>query len=218
MTRAAKLVWNTNNWEMPDGLGGNNGVNVLGPNVHYSYGLEEFLRCPEQMEMSIGYLNCYRNFNLSALQPENVALFSQEFIGGPIMHIGNLHDVLPLQNEVRNHIWDEFNGNNFINLRVNSAFCEIEGLLQGEFAAGTEVFLENNFGENLGNLPNIHGEAPNGFFVNIQYGRLDFFADPVNLTEIYQGVNGRWSRLSPPYIVENSPSPELIEYLQNSFL
>ena len=216
MTRAAKLIWNTNNWEMPDG-NAVNGVPVNANNLNYSYGLEEFLRCPEQMEMRIGYLNCYRNHALAAVQPENVALFSQEFLGGPIMHIGNLYDVLPLQNEARIHIWDEFNGNNFINLRVNSAFCAIEGLQQDEFAAGTEVFLENNFGENLGNLPNIHGEAPNGFFVNIQYGRMDFFDDPVNLTEIYLDVNKRWRRLSDPFIVEKSPSPELIEYVQNSF-
>jgi len=37
MTRAAKLVWNTNNWEKPDGSDEKIGVHVEGPNGNYIY-------------------------------------------------------------------------------------------------------------------------------------------------------------------------------------
>lgn len=215
MTRAAKLVWNSNNWERPDGLL-ETGVPVHGQHFVCHYGLEEFLFCQEQRESHKGYLDSYRRVGRNYRNSENVVLFSL-CPAGNIMHIGNLYKVVQLHDGERLGIWNEFNEMNYIQNVVNPAFCEIEGLNLDENASGTEVFMNHNYGIDVENLPNIQAIAPNGFFVNIRYGEIRIFDVPVNLTEIDPIINEKWRYLSNRYIVENLPSPELIEYLQNSF-
>lgn len=215
MTRAAKLVWNTNNWERPDGML-EIGVPVHGPHSDYNYGLEEFLFCQEQRASHKGYLDCYRRVGRDYGDPENVVLFSL-CPAGNIMHIGNLFEVVQLHDGERVEIWNDFNQINFIANRVNPTFCEIEDLPLPNDAVGTQVFVENNFGMEEAQLPNIQATAPNGYFVNMRYREIRIFDMPVNLTEIDPIINDKWKKLSVRYIVENLPSPELIEYLRNSF-
>ena len=217
MTRAAKLVWNTNNWERPDGNAGLNGVPVIFPNGNYSYGLEEFLFSQDLSTRNFGYLDCYRRVDRNYLNPENIVLFSLN-PDGDLMHIGNLHNAIQLQNVDRVPIWNEMNENNYLENVVVPAFNDIEGLVLPDQSFGYERFIHHNFGAEINNLPNIQAAAPNGFFVNLIYEHLQRFEVPVNLTEIEPTINDSWHYLSQRYIVENLQNPDLVENLQNSFL
>ncbi len=140
---------------------------------------------------------------------EDVLLFSLTPLPRPrqIIMIGVLRGVRQLLDNEKIQIWNVMQQHNYIENVVNPAFQVIEGFALDEQASGTGVFVENNFGANIGHLPLIQGNAPNGFFVNFQYQKIEIFPKDrwINLTEIDPVVNKAWRRITNLYYVNKRP-------------
>jgi hypothetical protein len=108
------------------------------------------------------------------------------------------------------------NDANYIEHTVAPAFTGIEG---AHAAEGTNVFLQCNYGLNENLLPQVQGVQPNGFFVNVRYGKIEIFhvgdERRIDLSHIYHGINRRWNRLGKLYHV--AKRPEFTEILNGLF-
>jgi hypothetical protein len=215
MTRAAKLIWNVNNWESPDGLTKEYGVLVEFIGGAYRYGLEEFLLSEVFILKNYGYLDCFRRVGRNYQNPEDVILFTLD-PNGRILHIGNLFNVSQLQDQDSQTVWNELRDLNFIENSINPAFNRIEQLPMPDFSEGARVFMQNNFGEDINHIPNIQSEPPLGFCVNFKYERINLFEEPIDLTEIDPDINRRWKKLNILYKLENLQSSGLSDYFKDS--
>ena len=213
---AAKIIWNINGWTCPDGQQVN-GINVPGINGNYTYGLEEFNFCEELLNNQLAYVDCYRRIGVEYNEPVDLALFSRCPDTGQIFHIGNLFNVIQITDQDRINIFETFNNNDYLEQFVIPAFNVLEEVIQPEIANGVNVYIGNNYGLNIDNIPFVQAPAPHGFFVNIKYGRLIIFETPVNLSIMFPEINIKWRKLSVRYIVENLKNEQIIEYFQNSF-
>ena len=213
--RAAKVIWSNNGWTLPQG-NVDYGVPVNGLNENYRYGLEEFLFNDQLIQRKLGYLDCYRAQQID--QVEDVLLFTLTPLPHPrqIIVVGIMRGVQQLNDHEKNPVWNDFQQANYIQTVINPAFQQIEELENNEHAIGTSVFIENNYGHNIDNLPLIQGGAPNGFFVNLRYGEIEIFQEGdnrrINLTDHDQGVNQAWKRLTILYYVDNRPL--ILEHLE----
>jgi hypothetical protein len=213
MTRAARIIWSDNNWDFPQG-NADYGVPVNDVNPPYKYGLEEFLFNQQLLDLNLGYLDCYRSNNIQGV--ENVVIFTIDPAGQRVV-VGIMHEVEQLQNHETIDIWNQMNDANYIEQTVAPAFSWIE---TANAAAGTNVFLQCNYGLNENFLPQVQGVQPNGFFVNLRYRKIEIFhvgdERRLNLSQFYPGINQRWNRLGKLYHVENVP--EVIEILNDLFI
>jgi hypothetical protein len=206
--RAAKVIWSNNGWTFPQG-NADYGVPVNGQNENYMYGLEEFLFNDQLIQRKLGYLDCYRARNIDHV--EDVLLFTLTPLPHPrqIIVVGIMRGVQQLNDHEKIPVWNDFQQANYTQTVVNPAFRQIEELDNDEHAFGTGVFIENNYGVNANNLPLINGVAPRGFFLNLRYREIQFFAEGddrrINLTPIDHGVNNAWGRLTILYHLENRP-------------
>jgi hypothetical protein len=206
--RAAKVIWSNNGWTFPQG-NADYGVSVNGQNGNYRYGLEEFLFNDQLIQRKLGYLDCYRAQQID--QVEDVLLFTLTPLPHPrqIIVVGIMRGVQQLNDHEKIPVWDDFQQANYIEIVVNPAFQQIEELDNNEHAIGTTVFINNNYGVDANNLPLINGLAPRGFFLNLRYREIQFFAEGddrrINLTDPDPGVNNAWRRLTILYHLENRP-------------
>ena len=204
--RAAKVIWSNNGWTLPQG-NVDYGVPVNDLNENYRYGLEEFLFNDHLIQHKLGYLDCYRANQIDGV--EDVLLFTLTPLPQPrqIIVVGIVRGVEQINDLDKVAIWNNFTNANYIRTIVNPAFQQIEELNNNEPAIGTGVFIANNFGDNIENLPLIQGVAPNGFFVNIRYEQIEIFPEGdemrINLTNVDPIINGAWRRLTNLYYVNN---------------
>jgi hypothetical protein len=205
--RAARLVWSDNGWTYPQG-GADHGVDVNSFNPPYRYGLEEFLFNKELLKLKIGYLDCYRYQTIQDI--EDVLLFAfSPTKPRQIIVIGKIHQVQQIQDQEKVQIWNDLNQLNYLDQIVNPAFRQIEGIENNQQANGTNIFIQNNYGNAINNLPLIHGAAPNGFMVNLKYEEIEYYPEGherrINLSNIDPGINNAWKRLTVLYYVQNRP-------------
>ena len=164
--KAAKIIWNNNKWEKPDGFAVN-GIHVNSKNP-YNYGLEEFLFSEQLKNHKIGYLDCYRRVGYNYTEPVNLALFTLNH-EKKVIHVANLYGVTQLQDDERLSVWNEMNREHYLENVVIPSFNAIEEFELPKQALGATTFVKNNFGSDSNNLPFVQAEAPLGFFVNIKY-------------------------------------------------
>jgi len=214
--RAAKVIWSNNGWTVPLGTA-THGVMVNGLQLPYMYGLEEFLFNEQLLQYKIGYLNCYRNQNIPGI--EDVLLITLTPDLHQVIVIGIIRHVQQLRDHEKIQIWNNMQQANYVDNIVNPAFLQIEHRGNNEQAIGTNVFVQNNYGNDINNLPLIRGGAPNGFFVNLRYKTIELFPEGyerrVNLTNIDEGVNSAWNKLSILYYLDRRPL--ISENLNNLF-
>lgn len=191
MTYAAKLVYNTHNWETPsghvhDGVGIHVNIGLNG----YNFGMEEWLNRPLLRERKLGYLDCYR----SSAHPgvaDIVRLFT--FHNGTVYHIGNLYGVSQLANGEIAGIRNELYQANWLE-EINHDFVPLDD---------PRPILQHIEYQHIWTRNAIVAPAGEGFILNIKYEKSEMFERNKwrNLTAIDHQVNNKWKKISRRYRV-----------------
>ena len=208
MTHAAKLVWNTSNWEFPTAQA-NNGV-IVAPNhggESYYYGLEEWLNNSTLRTNKIGYIDCYRASR--HLGNADIILLTCSPIDGKVYHVGNMFGVEQLHD---GHIFEIKNdlGLNWVNNQIIGDFTRIEAVPN---PAGASIYRQNNW-----DTQHISATPPGGFMCNVRYDKLEIFGENnrISLTDIDPLINTRWRYLGRRFILENASFNEALNNYLNA--
>lgn len=191
MTYAAKLVYNTHNWETPSGNVHNRvGIHVnIGLNG-YNFGMEEWLNSPLLRDRNLGYLDCYR----SSAHPgvaDIIRLLT--FHNGIVYHVGNVYGVRQLIDGEITDIRNELHQANWLG-EINHDF-----VLLGD----PRPILQHIEYQHIWTRNAIVAARGEGFMLNIEYKELEMFERDQwrNLTAIDPQVNTKWRRISKRYSV-----------------